>query len=317
MPLYPSPTLFPSPLLAPGSTPGGGGGGGGGWGTTGVYAQPIELDLDGLILTATDDFGVDWMADTLTGWYGSPASSLQLTQKPREPGAWKSISRQLGARVVTIAGATQAPSPKLLRDAMDRLNAAVALDGSLLTVSEDVDKRFATVYRQDQLLENRVSDYLIEWSMQVAAPDPRKYAADLTATTRLPLSSGDWTFPSTFPFSIDSVNVSGTCTLTNPGNIIGPVRLRIDGPCAAPQVTHKGTGLALTFASSLTLGVGEWLDIDMEAQTVLANGQVSRSGYVINRGWSGFEPGQNIWAFTAASYNSAAKLTVIGSPAWL
>jgi hypothetical protein len=81
-------------------------------------------------------------------------------------------------------------------------------------------------------------------------------------------------------------------------------------------VTHAGSGKALVFSSSLVLGAGEWIDVDMEAQTVLANGQSSRAGYITSRGWSGFEPGHNTWSFTAIGYDAASKLTVSATPAW-
>jgi len=118
------------------------------------------------------------------------------------------------------------------------------------------------------------------------------------------------------PFTIDAVTVTGQVSLENPGNEPGPVRLRIDGPCAGPVITHVSTGAQLVFSSALVLNEGEWLDIDMEARTVLANGQASRSGWITSRGWSQFDPGLNTWSFTAASFNPASRLTVTATPSW-
>lgn len=118
------------------------------------------------------------------------------------------------------------------------------------------------------------------------------------------------------PFTIDAVTVTGQVSLENPGNETGPVRLRIDGPCRGPVVTHVSTGAQLVFASSLVLGAGEWIDVDMEARTVLANGQASRAPWITSRGWSGFTPGLNTWSFTAAAFDPGARLTVVATPAW-
>ncbi|WIA97618.1 phage tail family protein [Curtobacterium sp. MCBA15_004] len=115
---------------------------------------------------------------------------------------------------------------------------------------------------------------------------------------------------------INAVTVTGQVSLTNPGNDTGPLRLRIDGPCTGPVVTHVGTGDRLVFSSSLVLAAGEWLDIDMEKRQVYANGQSSRAGYITSRGWFGFDPGPNTFAFTAAQYDAASQLTVAGTPAW-
>jgi len=120
----------------------------------------------------------------------------------------------------------------------------------------------------------------------------------------------------TVPFLIDAVTVTGQVSLVNPGNEAGPVHLRIDGPCAGPVITHISTGAQLVFSSALVLNAGEWLEVDMEARTVLANGQASRSGWITSRGWSQFDPGLNTWAFTAASFTSAARLTVSATPSW-
>ena len=135
------------------------------------------------------------------------------------------------------------------------------------------------------------------------------------------------TWPVTVVAAIVNGTVNGTvrppdedgravCAVTNPGTVNGQVRLRISGPTVGPIVTHVASGRSLVFASSITLGAGEWLDVDAEAQTVLANGQSSRSGWVTSRGWPLFEPGQNTYAFAAASFTSGALLTVTGTPAW-
>lgn len=120
----------------------------------------------------------------------------------------------------------------------------------------------------------------------------------------------------TVPFRINAKTVTGQVSLNNPGNESGSVVIRIDGPCAGPVVTHVSTGNALVFSSSLVLRAGEFLIIDMDARTAMANGQSNRAGYITSRGWSAFDPGQNTWAFSAASYNSASQLTVTAVPAW-
>jgi hypothetical protein len=104
----------------------------------------------------------------------------------------------------------------------------------------------------------------------------------------------------------------------NPGNDTGPVVLRIDGPCTGPVVTHTSAtaSTALVFASNLVLGAGEFLLVDMDKKSALGNGQASRSAYITSRSWSGFDPGANVWSFTAAIFDPASLLTVTTQPAW-
>jgi len=183
-----------------------------------------------------------------------------------------------------------------------------------MTVSESGRVRWGTVRRDGDVLITWTDACVFEWSVQFVALDPRKFGVPLTGSTGLPSSSGGLTVPFTVPFAINSTVAYGQVSLTNPGNEVGPVTMRIDGPCTGPVITHAGSGLSLVFAASLTLGVGEFLAIDMEAQSVLAQGQSSRANWITSRGWSGFEPGSNTWAFTAASV-TAALLTVTANPA--
>jgi hypothetical protein len=217
---------------------------------------------------------------------------------------------------MSMVGRAYAPTPELARDALDRLNAAVSINDTTLTVYEPGLTRYATVYRSDDVIPKWMMPTILSWGFGVQSDDWRKFGDDLTASTLLPSSTGGLTVPFTIPFTINASQVTGQVSLTNPGNETGPVRLRVDGPCTGPVITHVGSGRALVFSSTLVLGVGEWIDIDMEAQTVLANGQSSRAGYIASRGWFGFEPGPNTFSFTAQGYDPASKLTVVGTPAW-
>jgi len=118
----------------------------------------------------------------------------------------------------------------------------------------------------------------------------------------------------TVPFTIDATTVSGQVLLTNPGNTAGPVVVRLDGPLTGPVVTHVESGLRLAFSPLFTINSGEWVVIDMEAHSVLAQGQSSRSQWVVSRGWSGLEVGSNTWALTAAS--GTGSMSVTTRPSW-
>ena len=274
----------------------------------------FTVTLGGLDLTAVDAGGASWRTTDVTGWSGSPAATLSPVQKTRAPGAWSSPS-EYTARTVSLAGLVEAADATALRVAVDRLNAAVPLGGASLAVTEGSLTRTLTVRHQDEVLTSVLTDTVAQWSVQMVALDPRKRGSSGSTSTALPSTTGGLTVPFTVPFTITAVTVTGTCSLTNPGNAVGPVVLRIDGPIVGPQVTHVSTGLALVFASDLAIAAGDWLEVDMEAQTALANGQSPRNGDVTRREWSGFDPGVNQWAFAATS--GSGTLTVTGTPTWL
>lgn len=278
---------------------------------------PIRT-LNGLVLHGTEsDTGVTWSVQgpASSDWWGSPGSTAGVTQRPRGHGGW-SGDGYLRPKHPTIEGIVTAPTPSALDGAIDRLIASASLNEGVLSVDEGARTRWARVKREDDVLITRVHPTLARWSVQLIAPDPRKFGAELWDSTALPSTTGGLTIPFTIPFTIDAATVTGQVSLANPGNIAGPVRLRIDGPVTGPVVTHVNSGRALVFSSSIVLGAGEWIDVDMERREVLANGQSSRNGWVTSRGWSQFEPGDNTWSFTAAAYHPGSMLTVTATPAW-
>jgi hypothetical protein len=274
---------------------------------------PAVVTLNGLVLSDIDAFGVDWSTWQVDGWDGSPASSLALTQKTRAAGAWTS-PRNLAARSLGALGRFVAPDVDSAVAAIDRLNAAARLNGGTLSVQRGSQSRSCTVYRQGEVLLTEETATMYQWTVNLVAPDPRKFGTKVAASTGLPSSSGGLAIPFTIPFTIASTVVSGRCVLTNPGNATGPVTLRIDGPVVGPQIVHITSGLTLTFGSSLTINSGEWLTVDMEAQTALLNDQASRNNGITNRGWFGFSPGANEFDFSAVS--GSGQLTVTATPTW-
>lgn len=277
-----------------------------------VSCQLGSLALGGDVASVDSD-GTLWCAET---WPdpGSPASSAQFTQKASGPGAWATRG-QLAPRSVPVNGWVVAASTSLLRKAFDALNDACSVQDPVpLQVAVDGDARWLLVVRQGEVVWQPINGVAARWSIQVEAADPRWFADAVSDSTGLPSATGGLTIPFTVPFTIAASVASGQVTLTNPGNATGPVVARLDGPLIGPQVTHVASGLQLVFKTSLQLLAGEWLIVDMEAQTALANGQVSRNAYIESRGWSGFDPGDNTWAFAAQS--GSGLLTITGTPSW-
>jgi len=282
-----------------------------------VYAS-LTSAAGSITFGDVDEFGVDWSLDedALDGWLGGTAPTGKREQKPRQSGAWRGDGFAQ-ARTVALGGRAYAPTHAALATAFDRLNAVCPVgDDATLRVFEAGRERWMSVRRSDEVISDYVMPDIGTWSLQVESVDWRKFGRAVTDSTALPSTTGGLAVPHAVPHSINAVTVTGQVSLVNPGNEPGPVMLRIDGPCRGPVVTHVSSGTSLVFSSSLVLGAGEFLLIDMERRSVLANGQSSRGGYITSRGWSQFDPGVNTYSFTAAAYDAAARLTVTGTPAW-
>lgn len=299
---YPSPITYPSALLFPG---------------TGSTTNLSPVGIGDLVLGDTDRNGSRWNLMTFEGWTGSPASTLELTQKASGHGA-TSNDPYLTPRNMVLGGRVTNPDPAGLNASIDDLNAAVTLDGFLLAVAETGRVRTCYAARSGEVLTPKVNNKTATFSIQVVAEDPLKYGDLITASTLLPASTGGLVYPVTYPVTYTGVSNSGVIRIINTGNTQAPAWLRIDGPIPAGgwTVSHLGKKQALTFSSSLALDAGEFVTVDMEAREILAQGQAPRAGYVTSRGWFTLDPGVNDIAFSAQNYSPTAQLTVTTKPAW-
>jgi len=274
------------------------------------------ISIPGIDFDTIDANGTDWGISLFDGW-GGAASTVTLTQKPYAAGAWTGSPPQLKSRSVSIGGIISAATPALALAAEDLLNASITLAPFTLTVNQAGGSRWAKAMRQGEVTRDYINDRAFKWGATLAIPDPLKYGQSLTASTKLPSTTGGLTVPFTVPFTIDATTVTGQCSLTNAGNATGPVTARIDGPCSGTTtITHNGTGKRLQFGSSLSLPEGQFMLIDMTAHTVLEQGQADRLGYVTDYGWSGFEPGVNTWSFASSGEDDGAVLTITATEAW-
>lgn len=275
-----------------------------------------QVVINGLIASDapyTDEYGVEWIVTELKGW-GAVQSTRENIQHTRAMGAFSSLG-YARSRNLSISGEFIAPDSTYASDAIDRLNNAVSLTKFPLYVLEGDVVRYVWAYRSDEVIVSWRNKRAVSWSLGLVADDPRKFHPQISGSTGLPSSVGGLTFPLTVPFSISGTQVTGQVSLTNPGNENGPVLIRINGPIVAPVITHVNSGRSLVFSSSLELAEGEWIDIDMDKQAVLAQGQASRATYVTSRQWSSFVPGINTWAFTAEEYEADAAMIVYATPA--
>jgi hypothetical protein len=272
--------------------------------------------IGALDVTGLESSGVQWSLDVFDGT-GATKPTINVIQKPRQSGGWAGTSYS-GPRHLALSGQVAAPSQDLLTDAIDRLIAAASVDTFTLTEVEGSRTRYYLARLEDEVFFTYISDKMAHWSVQFVCVDSRKFGAALTGTTLLPASSGGLVWPEVWPEVWSAVTTSGSVSLTNPGNAAGPVVLRIDGPCTAPQITHTSAtnSSAVTFSSSLTLATGEWLTINMDTRQTLANDQSNRAQFIVSNGWSTFDPGVNVWSFQAGTYSSLSQLKVTATPAW-
>ena len=267
---------------------------------------------------ATDDYGVEWWVDAeaVDGWYSSPAIRGDGGDLPGGDGGVDS-NPLYSPRVISLSGTAIAPTAALALAARTRFSSLLdASRGGVLTVTENGQALSCVVrpsgpFRADAPLGGQAFGF----QMQLTAPDPRKYGPAVEVATGLSGSTGGLVFPMSFPLDFGS-SAGGSVALVNDGTVKSWPVLRINGPVSNPRILNPVNGDQLRIG--LTLGIGDYLDIDTSARTVLLQGTASRRGAVSATGeWLPVPPGGASFTFGGDTYEAAASLTVSARSAWI
>ncbi|MFJ5176723.1 hypothetical protein ACIP68_23160 [Streptomyces griseoviridis] len=276
------------------------------------------ITLGDITFGVVDDSGVHWHCAEDDGWAG-PDVRMEVSQREADHGAW-SAPAYLAERVITLAGKAFCPSQDVADDAFERLLAAASLTDTLLTVQETIPKQ-VTVRRSGKPLLKRLTATVLEFSLQLTAADPRRYAVtEQVGTTPLPSSTGGLTPPLTPPLVSDAVTVAGQINASNEGSIDTRPVFTIAGPAVSPQIlTQMPDGSVRFLNYGDTLYDGDVLVIDTDAKTCVLNGNVSRRRFLSTpTGWPVIPARSAVaFQFRATYYNSGALLTARWRSAWI
>lgn len=232
------------------------------------------------------------------------------------------------------AAETVVPIPLRVKDAANRtpggwLTAHQALAAAFAPSHEDLELRWCTggteyvLFGRPRMVEPGVDTAPAGWSVTrcaFVALNPTIYSAvEHSVPLGLPSTVGGLTVPFTLPTTVDAVVTAGRATIVNAGTKPTGLRLRVDGPVQEPRVsllTSAGTAIVRVW---LTLGVGQWLDIDTAARTVYLNGTASRRGLTTAEGigWPVLPGGGSAEiAFDSPVYTPSAQLTAFWRDSW-
>ena len=143
-----------------------------------------------------------------------------------------------------------------------------------------------------------------------------------TARANLPATVGI-TFPITFPITFTPSTSSEPTQTVNVGNAPCHIVAKLYGPCSAPRLTNETTGEVLAFSESLTLGVGEYVEVDTQARTAQLNSvpglSSSRLSYVdfgVSTWWQ-LQPGLQQVRYAPTTPTADTQAVITFRPRWL
>ena len=279
-------------------------------GVPGASIHPGEVALGDITFGTTDEYGVEWVLSSLSGWSDSPGSTGSVEQRASNHGGWIGPAH-LTPRVLEIKGTLLASDWDGASRALKRLTAAIPLSVPQdIYVNDGYQVQQAKVRQEGDPLTERLEGWA-RFSLSLLAPDPRKYSADLvTLETGLPSTSGGLSLPLSLPLSISATVTSGILSATNEGNFGTRPTFVVHGPVDPFRITHRGQGRVIRFHEAIP--AGRFVLIDTDKKTALLDGTAARR---ITGTWFEYEgispsnpSGLNEVSFSADSYDPAARL---------
>ncbi len=271
---------------------------------------PITLPLGG-----TDDQGVTWLAQKLTGWDSPPVQGAGVIPKSGDHGAWPS-PQFYAARTMTLTLTAIAPTQALRDMARARLQQAIPVsDFAVLTWNEPVPKQ-VTVRRSGKVSEKYPDRLSVTFTVGLVAPDPRKYTvqSQTVSVTAQPPPQGAATVPVTVPFTMIAQVPGGTVTAANNGTFETRPVVTITGPVTSPALVNVTTGQKVSW-SGLVLGSTDVLQVDFNTGQAWLNGTY-RSADLFSSWWV-LQPGITTTIQLYGSGSGGSSMQVTWQDAWI
>ena len=264
-----------------------------------VHPPPIWT-LDGLTLNGPQDTdGIQWIATEDSEPLSAPAPTSTFSPKYQRHGSyWIPGFVERGTVSFAIRAYAQYGDWQALARARLRAKAICQDPTTLypLVFQSEIGNHVQYVTREGDLLIKPVDsqDPAFEFSVQLAAPDPRWYDENWTEqTTGVPQNSItglefsgtglDFVAAGT-GLDFGPAATAGTIALTNNGTAPTAPVLTLTGPLTTPVITVADGSIRY----NATLAIGEYVEISPEDPSVLLNGVTSRNYLANPANWDAF-----------------------------
>lgn len=288
--------------------------------TPGVPLTGWAVTLDGWAAGGTftgsvDANGTAWWITGVKGWRDRPAPRTADTDRQADHGSFDAPS-YLPARIISVEGFAEATTETLgylSADIMASVCSDTAVLYPLVVTEPGRPNRRCNVRLSAETLVGEpygASNGTFDWSLQLRAPDPRRYAdAETDIVLTLPTGAGTGLIPPlTPPILIPSGVATNVATAVNDGTFATRPVVSFFGPVTNPAIANLTT--ARTLAFNLDILAGDTVTVDFDAKSVLLNGEVSRA-YAIAPGsaWFDLQPGNNDIQYAASAGTGQATIT--------
>ncbi len=252
----------------------------------GYQFGPTLVQVGDVTFGQSDIDGTEWHVGNLTGWDDTPEVVSQKTQRVSTHGVHLG-PQTFGARTLTLDGWIVARTTTLRQTALQQLHRSLPVNGLAVIRVSDPPERYVQARLDGPLKATRIGRCCYSIQIPLVAPDPRKYGFNPDPVEiGLPQYEGGVDLPTSLPASLPVRISGGAGEAANTGDMDAPWIAHIAGPVGNPVI--EAVDLDRRMAINIDLGVGETLDLDSRARTVVLNGAASRAG-LITRGSSWFD----------------------------
>lgn len=147
--------------------------------------HPISWTLDGFGLTHYDSTGVRWITTKSEGWRGDGPVRGERPPRDGAPGTYAGISWP-DEKIIRLIGQAVAPGPAMRAMAERRIGSLLPAGDRLYRLQRIGEDGIAEVMyvKRDDAIEPQplTSAVRFTWTVQLAAPDPRKLAPSWSAS---------------------------------------------------------------------------------------------------------------------------------------
>jgi hypothetical protein len=285
--------------------------------TTAVYGP--QVSVGGVTFNKGPDVnGVEWIISEESGWYSTAGIKTTRAEKSSALGVVRMLEYK-GGRSIAFNGTILAPGIGLLRRAQDQLLGVCPLPDVLYPVQvtdESGVTYTANVAIDGQIITKALSAFSVAFSLQLFAPDPRRFGTQRTATV-FPgtTSTGGVTYPVTYPVSYGAPGNTGSATLTNAGTAYADIMFTLVGPLTKPVIRNNGTGDQLTYNGNIPSGAT--VVINTASGSVLYNGSTNYRALLTANQWFSIPAGGTIGvAFSTSNSGDAGYLGITYSDSY-
>lgn len=288
-----------------------------------------------------DSSGVEWILTKFDGWIGKPAPRTQRTDRQGRDGSFRSASFT-GPKILALEVIATASDEASIRAAEIAMS-ALCFDGARLyelVVDEsggDGQSRITRsmmVERDDAITSTSRLWNSTTFSLQLAAPDPRKHASSwqtpIVGLGTAPIGGADFSSPGLLYSNVPGVDYGtpgqpAIATVKNIGTQVARPMFTVLGPLAANwQIVDTTNGVTLTYTKALsstdivTINADDFAAQGFPAHGVYLNtSNNQRAALLTPNGWPYVMPGQTVtYYLRSTTFSSSASMTVALRSAW-